>query len=808
MKSKNPGRANRAMFEGLEERIALAINYAIKPGTTLDIFPLSSIIPAAPAGMDRMEVLLPSVPGVAHGTIYRISGVSAFPWGSGPPNVFTVGAGNNRINGGEGFRYVNNGTGNGTSETIPVRFRDGTGFNTLNETIVITLNANLQPPTITTEPGPFIQITPGSKANMSVVASGAGPLTYQWFQGIAPNAANPIPGATSASYQTPVLNTIQQYMYWVRVSNAGGSVASQTVTVQTALPTSVFTSDYSTTFRSTAHTVNMTATVDPATNAGKVTFNVVGIGSQTQSATIVAGQTGNTPFPVPAGAPAGTYALQAHYQGPAGLADSFDNQAFTINQASTGIDTANLSASSGGSNQAVNMTATVTSAAPVHQGTITFTLLDGANQIGSPATTPTVANGAAATNFTLPANIRGGSYTIRAEYNPSVNYLGSTILTRRFSVFPLITANTAALNANATSLTINGFGFSPTLADNVITFPAGVTGSVTAATANSITISNLTGLVAGALNVQVNVRGQLSSAAQVAAVRPVITAATTALNGSATTLTINGFGFSNTPASNVMAFTPSQPGSVTTATRTQLVYTFSVPPSANGNLMASVTSNGVSSGAAVQVATLDTAKPTASAGQVIRNAPNFGKLSVTFNETIAPALLLSKLSVSAVGGAPQTLVPSAVVQDAVTKVAVYSFATPFSDRNYRATLTASGLLDAAGNQMAANYVFDFFLLAADTNLDRTVDHLDFNALHANFGGINKLWAQGDCNGDGKVNFLDFQILERNFGKSVPMPAAPVPEAAATPVIIRPAPVIKPKPAKRPVAVFNTGERIG
>src|SRR5687767_6751690 len=137
--AQGPSRPSAIMMEGLEERLALTINYAIKPGTTLDIFPISSIIPGAPAGMDRMEVLLTSVPGVAHGTIYRMSGVSAYPWGSGAPNVFTVGAGNNRIFGGEGLRYVNNGTGNGTSESIPVRFRDATGFNTLNETIVITL---------------------------------------------------------------------------------------------------------------------------------------------------------------------------------------------------------------------------------------------------------------------------------------------------------------------------------------------------------------------------------------------------------------------------------------------------------------------------------------------------------------------------------------------------------------------------------------------------------------------------------------------------------------------------------------------
>ncbi len=66
-------------------------------------------------------------------------------------------------------------------------------------------------------------------ATMSVVAGGAGPLSYQWYLGNTGDASTPIAGATTASFTTPVLSTTTNY--WVRVSNNLGSVDSATVTV-------------------------------------------------------------------------------------------------------------------------------------------------------------------------------------------------------------------------------------------------------------------------------------------------------------------------------------------------------------------------------------------------------------------------------------------------------------------------------------------------------------------------------------------------------------------------------------------------
>jgi hypothetical protein len=934
------------MMEWLEERIALTINYAIAPGTTLDIFPISSIIPAAPAGMDRMEVLFATIPGVSHGTMYRVSGLSAYPWGSGAPNVFTVGAGNDRIFGGEGFRYVNNGTGNGTSESIPIKFRDSTGFNTLTDTIVIKIDANLVPPTITTQPNPFIQIPPGGSASMSVVASGDAPITYQWYTGFVPDTSNPIAGATFSSYTTPTLSIVQQYHYWVRVTNSGGHADSDGVTVQVATPTSVITSNVSTTFKTTAHAISLNATVTPALNVGNVTFSSLALGgAMATSATIVNGLTGNTAFTIPAGATVGDYAFQAHYQAPAGTADSFDNKTITITKADTTTAATNKNAVASGAAQAVSLSATVSSAAgPVNEGTVTFTLLDGANTIGVPVTSATVANGAAGVNYTLPANSRAGVYTIKAVYNAGSDYNPSNDSAHTLTESPVITSNAAARPANTTAVVVNGFGFDTTLANDVITFPAGVTGSVTGATANQLTIGSLTGLVAGSLNFSVTVRGVSSGAAvqvatiipfvssnsaslnvtattmtiagvgfsstpanntvsfsngvtgtvtaatrtlltlsslsglkvgalnasvtsnaqssgaavqvatvipvvsmsapalpattttltiagfgfdttfandtvtlsggatgtvtaatatqltvssvsgliagpltasvivdgvssgagvQVATISPVVTVNTAPIGPNTTSLKINGFGFANANAANSVTFFPGCAGSITTSSPTQLTFTFSSPPPA-ASLTAVVTSNGVSSGNPVQVATYDAAPPTAGSGKLNLDAPSFATLSIQMSEAIPLPLLLSHLSVDAVGAPALNYIPSNVSQDPVSHVATFSFASLFANRNYHATLSAAGLTDIANNPMAANYGFDFYFLDGDANRDRSVGFPDLVTVAQHYTQSSVTYANGDLNGDNTVNFADLVILAQNYGGAVPVPAPAVP----------------------------------
>jgi len=82
-------------------------------------------------------------------------------------------------------------------------------------------SAAVSAPTITTHPLPQT-IAVGQTATFSVVANGAGTLSYQWRKN-----GNPISGATSATYTTPAVTAGDHgTSFSVVVSNAGGAVNS------------------------------------------------------------------------------------------------------------------------------------------------------------------------------------------------------------------------------------------------------------------------------------------------------------------------------------------------------------------------------------------------------------------------------------------------------------------------------------------------------------------------------------------------------------------------------------------------------
>ena len=105
-----------------------------------------------------------------------------------------------------------------------------------------------------------------------------------------------------------------------------------------------------------------------------------------------------------------------------------------------------------------------------------------------------------------------------------------------------------------------------------------------------------------------------------------------------------------------------------------------------------------------------------------------------------------------------------------------------ADGNYRVTLAAGSVTDAAGNPLPAAATLDFFVFSGDVNRDRRVDGSDFALLAFNFGRTGMTYGQGDLNGDGNVNGSDFALLAGNFGKTMPAPAerAYVPAPAVAP----------------------------
>lgn len=70
-------------------------------------------------------------------------------------------------------------------------------------------------------------------ATLSVTAAGSEPFTYQWYTGTSGNADSPIDGATTSSLAVSPSATTS---YWVRVSNACGSVDSSAAIVNVSAP--------------------------------------------------------------------------------------------------------------------------------------------------------------------------------------------------------------------------------------------------------------------------------------------------------------------------------------------------------------------------------------------------------------------------------------------------------------------------------------------------------------------------------------------------------------------------------------------
>ena len=192
---------------------------------------------------------------------------------------------------------------------------------------------------------------------------------------------------------------------------------------------------------------------------------------------------------------------------------------------------------------------------------------------------------------------------------------GAPVQVANIVAAPTVTSTTTNLGINATTLTITGTGFNAnTPLSNIVTLSSG-TGLVTSATTTSLTLTFATQPFLSNLTAVVNSFGGNSGTpsgtpVQVATIiaPPTITSSTASLAINAPTIVINGTGFSNTAASNVVTFNNGAVGTVTTATSTALTVTFSILPLALGTLSASVVSSGITSGnpfgTMVQVATI------------------------------------------------------------------------------------------------------------------------------------------------------------------------------------------------------------
>jgi len=267
---------------------------------------------------------------------------------------------------------------------------------------------------------------------------------------------------------------------------------------------------------------------------------------------------------------------------------------------------------------------------------------------------------------------------------------------------PAVTLNTATLAINATSIVINGTGFSTTLANNTVAFTNSLgsvngIGTVTAATSTQLTVTFSTAPTApGNLLAVVTLNNAVSSgtAVQVAAIvlPPSVILNTSNQSINTPTITIRGTGFDTNPSGNTVTFNNGTIGTVTSATSTQLTVTITTQPTATGNLTAIVNAFGSNNTVATQVATIVPAVPpivTSNTASLAINSPTITILGTGFNTTISNNTVAFNL------GAVGTVTAATPTQLTVT------FSTlSTSTGNLTAVVTSFGLGSGTATQVA------------------------------------------------------------------------------------------------------------
>jgi hypothetical protein len=159
------------------------------------------------------------------------------------------------------------------------------------------------------------------------------------------------------------------------------------------------------------------------------------------------------------------------------------------------------------------------------------------------------------------------------------------------------------------------------------------------------------------------------------------------------------------------------------------------------------------------------------------------RLQFTFNDNVTSSLGTNDLVVQNL--TTSQTIPSAnfsLSYDAATNTATFSYtgnaggATGvLPDGNYRATVLSSG------TPLEQNHVFDFFVLAADANHDRTIDVADLGILASNWQQSPRNFSQADFDYSGMVDVNDLGILATHWQLTL-APSAPF--APATRAITR------------------------
>ncbi|HEY2389177.1 MAG TPA: MBG domain-containing protein [Candidatus Binatia bacterium] len=226
--------------------------------------------------------------------------------------------------------------------------------------------------------------------------------------------------------------------------------------------TTTSTSDVTITFSASNQAIGVSAQVSPIPPSGTVTFSIPGAGSNANAGVNAQGMA-STNFVVTGGTPSGNYTITATFNGPANYASSFGTATLHINFYTTVTAPSNTSTTYNPSAHNVTLPTAVTSqfGGTVNTGKVTFTVTDsGANVVGNPVQSTTVAANATSVSYGLPAALAAGDYSITADYSGGGNLLASTgyaTLTVNkasqpiaFGPFPAVTYGVAPITLSAT----------------------------------------------------------------------------------------------------------------------------------------------------------------------------------------------------------------------------------------------------------------------------------------------------------------------------------------------------------------------
>jgi hypothetical protein len=212
----------------------------------------------------------------------------------------------------------------------------------------------------------------------------------------------------------------------------GTSTGASSFTVGAA-PTTITSSNASTKFSvATGEGISLSANVNSSAgtiNEGAVTFTILNSSSTDVVPPIavnVSSGVASTNYVLPADTPAGSYTIEASFDGTSSFAASSPSDStLTVSAATTATADSSVSIPYNSAAQPVSLNATVTSPGGiVSDGTVTFTVLSGTTPVGL-AVTVSVASGTASASYSLPGGTAIGSYIIQAVYNGTAEFGGS-----------------------------------------------------------------------------------------------------------------------------------------------------------------------------------------------------------------------------------------------------------------------------------------------------------------------------------------------------------------------------------------------